>query len=75
MAYPFTLGDVRFLTSPAGRDALAAAGDLLLTEASLLADLTKLRRTVGQQSAAVAETTRLRRRAVGKLGETGGRCR
>ena len=73
MAYPFTLGDVRFLTSPAGRDALAAAGDLPLTEASLLADLTKLRRTVGEQSAAVAETTRLRRRAVGKLGETGGR--
>jgi len=40
VAYPFTLDDVRFLASPAGRDALEAAGGLPLTEASLLADLT-----------------------------------
>ncbi|HYN70880.1 MAG TPA: class I SAM-dependent methyltransferase [Nakamurella sp.] len=73
MAYPFTLDDVRFLASPAGRDALDAAGGLPLTEASLLTDLTRLRRTVGDRSAAVAETIRLRRRAVGKLGDTGGR--
>ena len=71
MAYPFTLDDVRFLASPAGRDALAAGNSLKLTEDSLLADLTKLRRTVGERSAAVAETIRLRRRAMAKLGETG----
>ncbi len=71
MAYPFTVDDVRFLTSPAGRAALAIAADLPLTEVTLLADLTKLRRTVGERSAAVAETIRLRRRAVGKLGDTG----
>ena len=68
MAYPFTLDDVRFLTSPAGRDALDAAAGLRLTEATLLADLTKLRRTVGERSAAVAETIRLRRRADGQTG-------
>jgi len=73
VAYPFTLDDVRFLASPVGLDALAAAGGLALTEASLLADLTRLRRTVGERSAAVVETIRLRRRATTKLGETGGR--
>jgi len=71
VAYPFTLDDVRFLASPAGRDALAAGNSLKLTEDSLLADLTKLRRTVGERSAAVAETIRLRRRAMAKLAETG----
>jgi hypothetical protein len=73
VAYPFTLDDVRFLASAAGRDALDAAGALALTEDSLLPDLTRLRRTVGQRSAAVAETVRLRRRAITKLGETGSR--
>jgi len=73
VAYPFTLDDVRFLASPAGRDALAAADSLKLTEESLLSDLTKLRRTIYERSAAVAETIRLRRRAITKLGTTGGR--
>ena len=47
MAYQFSLDDVRFLSGPAGADALVAAGRLPLTDASLLADLTRLRRTVG----------------------------
>src|SRR6476659_8716352 len=74
MAYQFTLDDVRFLTSAAGAEALDLAGALPLTDASLLGDLTRLRRLISSSSATsgragvVAETVRLRRRAVGKLG-------
>src|SRR6478609_11972181 len=73
MAYQFTLDDVRFLTSAAGAQALDRAAELPLTDASLLSDLTRLRRMlVGSagpgRAAVVAETVRLRRRAVGKLG-------
>lgn len=66
--YRFDAGDLSFLMSAAGADALAAADGLPLTEASVLADLTALRRTAGARAAAVGETVRLRRRAVGKLG-------
>jgi hypothetical protein len=45
-----------------------AAADRPLTESGLLTDLTALRRRVGHFAAAVAETVRLRRRAVLKLG-------
>ncbi len=69
MAYQFSLDDVRYLSGPDGADALVAAGRLPLTDSSLLADLTRLRRTLGSRAAAVAETVRLRRRAVPKLGD------
>ena len=73
MAYQFTLDDVRFLSSAAGREALDLAAALPLTDASLLGDLTRLRRLLGSstgtgRAAVVAETVRLRRRAMGKLG-------
>jgi hypothetical protein len=68
VAYQFTLDDVRFLTSPAGAEGLADAESLPLTEATLLTDLTGLRRRLADRAAPVAETIRLRRRAVGKLG-------
>ena len=68
MAYRFTVGDVRFLASAAGVDALAAADALPLTDDTLLSDLTLLRRSLDGRAAAVAETVRLRRRAVGKFG-------
>lgn len=67
MAYRFTLDDVRFLSSAGGREALEQAAGLPLTEASLLADLTRLRRVLAGRAAVVAETVRLRRRAAGKL--------
>ena len=64
--YRFTLRDVAFLSSEAGRDGAAAAAALPLTD--LLADLTRLRRALGEFAAAAAETALLRRRAVPKFG-------
>jgi hypothetical protein len=72
VAFGFGVDDVAFLTSAAGADALERANSLPLTDASLLRDLTALRRTVGDHAAAVAETVRLRRRAVPRLGPAAG---
>ena len=69
MAYQFSLDDVRYLSGPDGADALGAADQLPLTDGSLLADLTRLRRTLNDRAAAVAETVRLQRRAAPKLGD------
>ena len=44
MAYQFTPDDVRFLSSPGGVEALEQAAGFPLTDASLLTDLTRLRR-------------------------------
>ena len=68
MAYQFTVADVRFLAGDAGAEALSAADSLELTDASLLRDLTGLRRQLGERAAVVAETVRLRRRAMAKVG-------
>jgi hypothetical protein len=70
VAYQFSVDDVRFLSGGAGADALDRASALPLTEATMLADLTTLRRSFGHRAAPVAETVRLRRRAVAKLGPT-----
>jgi len=72
VAYQFTAHDVRFLTSAAGFEALAGADSLPLTDASLLTDLTKLRRRLADRAAPVAETVRLRRRADAKFGPAAG---
>lgn len=69
MAYRFDVADVHYLTGEAGTDALAAAGVLPLTDASLLADLGRVRAVAGERAGAVVETVRLRRRAIGKLGD------
>src|SRR6478609_4449786 len=68
MAFSSSPDDVAYLSSPAGDDALAAAGALALTDASLLADLTRVRRSLGDRAAGVVETIRLRRRAAGRMG-------
>ena len=68
MAYQFTLDDVRFLSGDAGAEALASADSLALTDGTLLRDLTRLRRHLGERAAVIAETVRLRRRAVAKIG-------
>lgn len=68
MAYRFGLADVRYLTNAAGAEALAAADRLAVTDASLLADLSRMRTVAGDRAPAVVETVRLRRRAIGKLG-------
>lgn len=72
MAYDFSLDDVAFLTGPAGGRALTGAQDAPLTDATLVADLSRLRRDLGGWAAPVAETVRLRRRAAIKLGATAG---
>ncbi len=68
MAFRFTLDEVGYLSSPSGDDALGVAADLALGGASLIADLTVLRRTAGEHAGAVAETVRLRRLAAQRWG-------
>lgn len=66
--YRFTVDDVRYLASAGGADALEVVDRWPLAEQTLLADLTRLRKRYGDRAAALAETVRLRRRAVGKFG-------
>lgn len=66
----FDLSEVAFLVSPAGRQALAAAEELALTDP--LRDIPRLRRSAGDMAAAVYETAALRRRAVVKFGAGAG---
>ena len=71
MAYRFSVDDVAWLAGPSGERALTAAADRPLTDASLLADLGRIRRVLDgepDRAGAVVETVRLRRRAVVKLG-------
>ncbi|GAB2922724.1 S-adenosylmethionine-dependent methyltransferase [Rhodococcus aerolatus] len=71
MALELTGDDVRWLRSGAGQDALAVADGWELTPASLLADVGAARSLAGGRGAALLETARLRRRAVGKLADPG----
>ncbi|HWD04436.1 MAG TPA: class I SAM-dependent methyltransferase [Amycolatopsis sp.] len=73
MAYGFSLEDVAFLRSGAGRAALAECAALPLTDASRLTDVAAVRRAVGERfAAAVLETLVLRRRAAAKLSDADG---
>ncbi|MBA3574097.1 MAG: class I SAM-dependent methyltransferase, partial [Pseudonocardiales bacterium] len=67
MAYGFTPGDVAFLCSTEGEDALASAEQLPLTPSSLLSDVDALRTVTGARAGAVLETAVLRRRARSKV--------
>ncbi|WP_338599595.1 THUMP-like domain-containing protein [Saccharopolyspora sp. SCSIO 74807] len=68
MGYAFDLDDVAFLSSEAGRDALAALADRPLSSASRLTDVTAARDLAGARFASAAlETAVLRRRAESKL--------
>ncbi|GAA4676993.1 THUMP-like domain-containing protein [Gordonia humi] len=67
MAYEFGLDDVAYLASAEGTDALNVTAGLPLTDASLLKDLPALRARYAPREAALVETIRARRRAVGKL--------
>ncbi len=72
MGYEFTIGDVAFLDSPDHAGLLDRAARLALTGASLIGDLTLLRRLADGHAAAVAETVTLRRRAVERWGPAAG---
>jgi hypothetical protein len=68
VGYEFTLGDVAFLRSAAGQEALRLAAGLPLSESSRLSDVDTLRRNVPHEHvAAVLETAMLRRRASSKV--------
>ena len=63
MPYAFTLDDVAFLASPAGRDALGS----VTPTGDPLRDATAARASVGDRAAAVLETVLLRDRAAGRV--------
>ncbi|MDT8915729.1 THUMP-like domain-containing protein [Amycolatopsis sp. PS_44_ISF1] len=70
MAYGFSSEDVAFLRSGAGRAALLAASTLPLTDATRIADVGAVRRSVGElRAAAVLETVVLRRKSAAKLAD------
>ncbi|MFI9010257.1 class I SAM-dependent methyltransferase [Actinosynnema sp. NPDC053489] len=71
MAYAFSLDDVAYLRSGAGRAALSALADLPLVDASRLSDVRRAREVAPEHFAAVLETVLLRRKA-GKLAFTDG---
>ncbi|NUS63293.1 MAG: class I SAM-dependent methyltransferase, partial [Saccharothrix sp.] len=71
MAYAFSLDDVAYLRSDAGRAALSALADLPLTPASRLADVNRARQVSPTRFAAVLETVLLRRKSA-KVGFTDG---
>ncbi|WP_231996743.1 THUMP-like domain-containing protein [Mycobacterium scrofulaceum] len=64
----FTAEDVRYLRSESGAAALAAVGELELTDATLVADVAAARARFGDRAAVLVETVLLRRRAAEKLG-------
>ena len=67
MAYEFSIDDVDFLRSHYGAEALRVVADFTLTPDSLLKEMPDLRARYGERAAALVETVRTRRRAVGKL--------
>ncbi|MDV6013536.1 THUMP-like domain-containing protein [Haloechinothrix sp. LS1_15] len=71
MGYRFSRGDVEYLRSDEGRQALAACNELELSTSSWLSDIAAAREKVGDRYAAVVETVLLRRKARAKLDEPG----
>lgn len=67
MGYRFGRDDVAYLGSAAGRAALTEVDWLELTPATHLRDIEQVRRSFGDQAAALIETVRLRRKAAVKL--------
>jgi hypothetical protein len=72
LSYRFSLDDVAFLRSAAGSAAVADCVTLPLTDATRIADVAAVRRTVGEsRAAAVIETVVLRRKAASKVDACG----
>lgn len=69
MGYEFSSDDVDFLDSRYGEKALQVVSDFALTPDSLLKEMPDLRARYGDHAAALVETVRTRRRAVGKLAD------
>ncbi|MFD4366444.1 class I SAM-dependent methyltransferase [Rhodococcus sp. NPDC058521] len=67
MAYAFTLGDVEYLRSSAGRDALREVDELELTTRTRLADIGRARARFDVRAPLLVESVLLRRKAAAKL--------
>ncbi|PXW32555.1 UNVERIFIED_CONTAM: hypothetical protein DES50_103343 [Williamsia faeni] len=67
MGYDFSIDDVAYLRSDAGRSALAFADSLALQPDTMLGDIEKLAKGYSPHQAALVETVTCRRKAVGKL--------
>lgn len=67
MGYGFTGADIDFLTSDVGVAALCDVDERPLDSASMLSDISILRAAHGDRTAALVETTRLRRKAATKI--------
>jgi len=67
LPYEFSLAEVDFLRSKAGKEALDRCGDLALGATSRIVDVQRARQLVGDRYAAVLETLTLRRKAVSKI--------
>lgn len=67
MGYEFSIDDVDFLRSSRGERALRAVAGFTLTPDSLLKEMPRLRAEYGDYAAALVDTVRTRRKAVGKL--------
>lgn len=61
--------DVSYLRSEPGAAALAAVAEFELTDATQVADIAAVRTRFGDRAPVLVETTLLRRRALGKLGQ------
>ncbi|MBV8928713.1 MAG: class I SAM-dependent methyltransferase [Mycobacteriaceae bacterium] len=66
----FTVGDVAYLTSASGADALREVAGYPLTDASIVTDIASVRRYFGDQAPILVETVLLRRKASAKLAGT-----
>lgn len=72
MTVAFDVGDVDYLRSQAGADALRETAGLRLTGKTLVADIASARARFGDRAAVLVETTLLRRRAAAKLSDPAG---
>ncbi|WP_267290597.1 THUMP-like domain-containing protein [Mycobacterium hackensackense] len=68
----WTVDDVAYLRSDAGRAALVEVGGYRLTDSSRVADIASARTRFGERTAALVETVLLRRRAAAKFGDPSG---
>ncbi|GAA2558705.1 class I SAM-dependent methyltransferase [Mycolicibacterium diernhoferi] len=69
MSVAFSLGDVAYLRSDDGRRALTEVAELALSDSGRVADIATVRARFGDRTAALVETTLLRRRAAAKFAD------
>ena len=67
----FSTDDVSYLRSESGAAALAAVAEFELTDTTRIADIAAVRARFGDRAPVLVETTLLRRRAAGQVGQAG----